>query len=263
VLRLADQVGGDVAGVRGVVGDDRDLGRAGVALGADAALGDQLLLGERDVEVAGADDLVAAGPTRCRRPRRRSPARRRPRRPCRRPAAWPRQDGRVGPAGAVAVGVTPVGGVHSTISSTPAIWAGTAVMIALDGSGHSPPGTYTATRWIGLNHTPMRIPSRSSSQDSGFARSWNQRTRSMLRSRLARSGGRAGPRQPAAPRRGTRTGRGRRGRTVAVSSRRAASPRSRTAWRSPRHPRGRRPGRPAGVAGGRGGRCGPRADRGR
>jgi hypothetical protein len=37
VLGLGDQVRGDHAGVRGVVGDDRDLGRAGLGVGADRA----------------------------------------------------------------------------------------------------------------------------------------------------------------------------------------------------------------------------------
>ena len=35
VLGLADQVGGDVLGVGGVVGEDRDLGRAGLGVDAD------------------------------------------------------------------------------------------------------------------------------------------------------------------------------------------------------------------------------------
>ena len=38
VLGLADQVGGDVRRVGGVVGEDRDLGRAGLGVDADAAL---------------------------------------------------------------------------------------------------------------------------------------------------------------------------------------------------------------------------------
>ena len=42
VLGLAEQVGGDVGGHRGVVGQDRDLGRTGLAVDADDAL-DQAL----------------------------------------------------------------------------------------------------------------------------------------------------------------------------------------------------------------------------
>ncbi len=56
VLGLADQVGSDERGVGGVVGDDRDLGRAGLGIDADRAL--QVALGRSDVDVAGAGDEV-------------------------------------------------------------------------------------------------------------------------------------------------------------------------------------------------------------
>ena len=46
VLGLADQVGGDVRRVGGVVGQDRDLGRAGLGVDADDAL-EQPLGGRR------------------------------------------------------------------------------------------------------------------------------------------------------------------------------------------------------------------------
>src|SRR6185437_1729319 len=56
VLGLADQVGGEVRRVGGVVGDDADLGGAVLAVGADGALQDPL--GRGDVDVAGAGDHV-------------------------------------------------------------------------------------------------------------------------------------------------------------------------------------------------------------
>ena len=56
MLGLADQVGGDVRRVGSVVGEDRDLGRAG--LGVDADLTEQEPLGGDHVDVAGAGDQV-------------------------------------------------------------------------------------------------------------------------------------------------------------------------------------------------------------
>ena len=58
VLGLADQVGGDERGVGGVVGEDRDLGGAGLGVDADAAL--EQPLGRGDVDVARAGDQVTA-----------------------------------------------------------------------------------------------------------------------------------------------------------------------------------------------------------
>jgi hypothetical protein len=60
VLGLRDEVGGEHHRVGGVVGDDADLGRPGVPVGADATLSGEELLRERDVEVARSDDDVAA-----------------------------------------------------------------------------------------------------------------------------------------------------------------------------------------------------------
>ena len=61
VLGLADQVGGDVRRVGGVVGEDRDLGRPGLGVDADHAL--EQPLGGDGVDVAGPGDQVdpAAG----------------------------------------------------------------------------------------------------------------------------------------------------------------------------------------------------------
>ena len=59
VLGLADQVGGDVRRVGGVVGEDRDLGRPGLGVDADLAL-EQPLGGDR-VDVARAGDQVDLG----------------------------------------------------------------------------------------------------------------------------------------------------------------------------------------------------------
>ena len=56
VLGLADQVGGDVDRVGGGVGEDRDLGRAGLGVDADHAL--EQAFGGGDVDVAGAGDEV-------------------------------------------------------------------------------------------------------------------------------------------------------------------------------------------------------------
>ena len=78
VLGLREQVGRDPRGVDGVVGDDRDLRRAGEPSIADD--GRDLALGLGDVRVARADDHVDRGDaSRCRTRARRSPARRRPR----------------------------------------------------------------------------------------------------------------------------------------------------------------------------------------
>ena len=55
VLGLGDQVGGDVPGVGGVVGDDRHLRRAGFAIGADHAAEHALGRGHVDVARAGDD----------------------------------------------------------------------------------------------------------------------------------------------------------------------------------------------------------------
>ncbi len=52
VLGLGDQVGGDVGGDRGVVGENGDLGGTGLGVDADDAL--EIALGGRDVDVAGA-----------------------------------------------------------------------------------------------------------------------------------------------------------------------------------------------------------------
>ena len=56
MLGLADQVGGDVRGVGGVVGEHGDLGGAG--LGVDAHHAAQVPLGGHDPEVAGPGDQV-------------------------------------------------------------------------------------------------------------------------------------------------------------------------------------------------------------
>ena len=92
MLGLADQVGGDVHRVGGVVGQDGDLGRAGLGVDADHAA--QQPLGRGDLDVARAGDHVdrlatslVAGRRSRRRPASRSPGRRRPRRPRRRRAA--------------------------------------------------------------------------------------------------------------------------------------------------------------------------------
>ena len=50
VLGLADEVGRDVVGVGGVVGEDRDLGGAGLGVDADEAL--EQALGGDDPDVA-------------------------------------------------------------------------------------------------------------------------------------------------------------------------------------------------------------------
>ena len=56
MLGLAEQVGRDALGVGGVVGDHRDLGRAGEQVDADRA--EELALGLGDVRVAGPDEHV-------------------------------------------------------------------------------------------------------------------------------------------------------------------------------------------------------------
>ena len=59
VLGLADQVGGDVRRVGGVVGEDRDLGRAGLGVDADPSLEEPL--GGDHVDVAGTGHQVDPG----------------------------------------------------------------------------------------------------------------------------------------------------------------------------------------------------------
>ena len=59
MLGLGDQVGRDEFRIRGVVGDDRDLGRAGLGVGADRA--EQQPLGRGHVDVARAGDGVHGG----------------------------------------------------------------------------------------------------------------------------------------------------------------------------------------------------------
>ncbi len=59
VLGLAHQVGGDVGGVGGVVGEDGDLGGPGLGVDADPAA--QQPLGGGDVDVAGTGDEVDLG----------------------------------------------------------------------------------------------------------------------------------------------------------------------------------------------------------
>ena len=60
VLGLADQVGGDVRRVGGVVGEDRDLGGPGLGVDADLRTADPL--GGGDVDVARAGDHVDRAP---------------------------------------------------------------------------------------------------------------------------------------------------------------------------------------------------------
>ena len=59
VLGLGDQVGGDVIGQGGVVGQDHHFRRAGQAI--DGHLSEDVLLGQGDEDVAGADDHVDGG----------------------------------------------------------------------------------------------------------------------------------------------------------------------------------------------------------
>ena len=59
VLGLGDEVGGDEAGVGAVVGDDGDLGRAGLGVDGDPLA--QQPLGRRDVDVARPGDDVDRG----------------------------------------------------------------------------------------------------------------------------------------------------------------------------------------------------------
>jgi len=75
------------------------------------------------------------------------------------------------------------GGVHSTRTAQPAIAAGTAVMIAAEGSGAEPAGTYRPTASIGTSIRSQRTPGLVS-MDSGGRRcaSWKRRTLAMARS---------------------------------------------------------------------------------
>ncbi len=56
VLGLGDQVGGDVGGIGGLVGEDRDLGGSGLGVDTHDAAAEPL--GGGDVDVAGAGDHV-------------------------------------------------------------------------------------------------------------------------------------------------------------------------------------------------------------
>ena len=147
VLGLADQVGGDVHRVGRVVGQDRDLGRAGLGVDADQAL--ERALGRGDVDVARPGDQVdrraeqlAGSPAPRSRARRRrtsrSPARRRRRRPRRRRAAR-RRPGSSGAAGRrTPVGLSRCGG-EATASDVDAGLLGRARRSSRRCSGR-PPG---------------------------------------------------------------------------------------------------------------------------
>jgi hypothetical protein len=112
--------------VRGVVGDDRDLGRAGLGVGADGA--EQQPLGRRDVDVARAGDDIRGRAVR---------------------RAVGEHGDRLGAAGRVHLGdaeqrargqhgrmrqaAVPGGGEATAISPTPATWAGMTFITTEDG----------------------------------------------------------------------------------------------------------------------------------
>ena len=58
------------------------------------------------------------------------------------------------------------GGVHSTRSAQPAMRAGTASMMTVDGSGAPPAGTYNPTAPIGRMSRSQRTPGCTSSDSS-------------------------------------------------------------------------------------------------
>ena len=122
------------------VGDDDHL--AGPGDRVDVDLAEDLLLGQRDEQVAGADDLVDA---RRDARRRRRPA---PPPPAPRPRGRPRSRPARGtwPAGRWLYEPNGVGGATTAICSTPAACAGTTVISTVDGYAAAPPGTHTPTR---------------------------------------------------------------------------------------------------------------------
>ena len=86
VFGLADQIGGDERRVGRVVGDDRNLGGAGLRVDGDTAA--DVALGGGDIDVARSGDQVdRRGDSRSRTPASRWPVRRRRHRPRRCPAA--------------------------------------------------------------------------------------------------------------------------------------------------------------------------------
>ena len=135
MLGLADQVGGDERRVGGVVGEDRDLGRAG--LGVDADHAPQQPLGRDDVDVAGTGDQVDRTARARRRGRTsRSPARRRRRTPRRRRAARTRP----GWSARAVRSWFFCGGLASAIERTPATCAGTTFITTLLDQRREPAG---------------------------------------------------------------------------------------------------------------------------
>ncbi len=136
MLGLADQVGGDVRRVGGVVGQDGDLGRPGFGVDADPRAADPF--GRGDVDVAGPGDHV----DRCQlgavgvdsavgQQRDRLRAADRPHlvdaEQCGPRPGWS------GAAGPETGRDCACGGLATTSESTPAAWAGTTFITTLDG----------------------------------------------------------------------------------------------------------------------------------
>ena len=164
MLGLADQVGGDVHRVGGGVGEDRDLGRAGLGVDADHAAHQPFGGGDVDVARAGDDvDRLDADRRRRRRRPARWPARRRPRRPRRRRAARTRR----GSSGAAARR-TPSAAAR-TPRSTRRRRPGRARRSSRRWTGRPParPGTYSPTRRTGIQRSVTVPPGTTSTSTLG------------------------------------------------------------------------------------------------
>ena len=128
MLGLRDEVGGEIVRIGTVIGEDADLGRAGLGIDADDTA--QQPLGRRDIDVAGTGHEIdpghafdAVGEHRHRlRPTDRIDLRR-PRAARRRPA----------PRGSVRPPNSAFGGDATASEATPATWAGTTFITTLDG----------------------------------------------------------------------------------------------------------------------------------
>ena len=162
VLRLREQVRGHEVGIGRFIGDHADFGRPGRQIDCRAVgIGRDQLLGGGHPAIAGAKDLgdfrdrlraVGHRGDRLRAADLEHASRRRTAAPRRDTPASARPSARAG--------------VHSTRCGQPASVAGTASMIAVEGSGALPAGTYRPTERNGRQMRSQRTPGCVSSESA-------------------------------------------------------------------------------------------------